>query len=564
MYKYRVFTDEEIEFAKSIDMMSYLSSKGYTLKSNGTNRYLIEPHSSLVLFTNTNSWYYFKENKGGNLINFLQYYEDKTFQEAMFEIVGEVNNREQIEQRKYTKYVPVVEKKGEIILPNSNKDNKRAYSYLTKTRGIDTEIVNELIKQGNIYQNDKGAVVFVSKDKENNVKFACVRSTSENSSFRQDVKNSAKEYGFKTVGKSNKLFVFEAPIDLLSHATISKMQGKDWKNDNRISLGGTSDKALNKFLEENNHIKEIVFFLDNDSAGIENSKKMAKKYGNDYKVEIFHSTKGKDLNEMLLNYKDEKEINNDLNLKDFIEKIKNPFITPKLKENSDISNEFIKYIDKSDKNTLSVFNYLKNNEILAENIDNKAILFINNEKGHNIGGFEFDLHNKDFNLKLLTGGEQKYMFYNDKISKSTKESICITDNPLLYANLESLFDIVLVEDLKDIEAIKSINKDLIKEYKEIGIIAGNEEKCNFFKNENLINDLKNHFNVDRIWQDDFNCCYEHYIKLYNEKNKQVEINIKDDTLNKEANLKDKIKEKQNIIDKNKQEKTNIQKNEMRR
>lgn len=564
MSKYKVFTDEDIEFAKSIDIMSYLSSKGYTFKKQGNNHYLLEPHSSFMIFPNTNSWFYFKENKGGNLINFLQHYENKTFQEAMFEIVGEPQNREQVESRKYTKYIPIKEEKGEIMLPAFNKDNKKAYAYLTKTRGIDKDIVNELIKQGIIYENDKGGVVFVSKDNNNQVKFACVRSTSENSSFRQDVKNSAKEYGFKTVGKSNKLFVFEAPIDLLSHATISKMQGKDWKNDNRISLGGTSDKALNKFLEENNHIKEIVFFLDNDSAGIENSKKMAKKYGNDYKVEIFHSTKGKDLNEMLLNYKDEKEINNDLNLKDFIEKIKNPFITPKLKENSDISNEFIKYIDKSDKNTLSVFNYLKNNEILAENIDNKAILFINNEKGHNIGGFEFDLHNKDFNLKLLTGSEQKYMFYNDKISKSTKESICITDNPLLYANLESLFDIVLVEDLKDIEAIKSINKDLIKEYKEIGIIAGNEEKCNFFKNENLINDLKNHFNVDRIWQDDFNCCYEHYIKLYNEKNKQVEINIKDDTLNKEANLKDKIKEKQNIIDKNKQEKTNIQKNEMRR
>ena len=478
MSKYKVFTDEDIEFAKSIDMMSYLSSKGYTLKSNGTNRYLIEPHSSLVLFTNTNSWYSFKENKGGNLINFLQYYEDKTFQEAMFEIVGEVNNREQIEQRKYTKYVPVVEKKGEIILPTSNKDNKRAYSYLTKTRGIDTEIVNELIKQGDIYQNDKGGVVFVSKDKENNVKFACVRSTSENSSFRQDVKNSIKEYGFKTVGTSNRLFVFEAPIDLLSHATISKMQGKDWKKDNRISLGGTSDKALNKFLEENKNIKEIVFFLDNDSAGIESSKKMAKKYGKDYNVKIFHSTKAKDLNEMLLNYKKEKQLGNNVSLDSFIEKLDNPFIAPKLKDNTNILNEFIKYIDESSQDIKRTFNYLKNNEILSESIDNKAVLFINNEKGHNIGGFEFDLHNKDFNLKLLTGSEQKYMFYNDKISKSTKESICITDNPLLYANLESLFNIVLVEDLKDIEAIKSINKDLIKEYKEIGIIAGNEEKYN--------------------------------------------------------------------------------------
>lgn len=547
MYKYRVFTDEEIEFAKSIDMISYLSSKGYTLKSNGTNRYLIEPHSSLVLFTNTNSWYSFKENKGGNLINFLQYYEDKTFQEAMFEIVGEVNNREQIEQRKYTKYVPVVEKKGEIILPTSNKDNKRAYSYLTKTRGIDTEIVNELIKQGDIYQNDKGSVVFVSKDKENNVKFACVRSTSENSSFRQDVKNSAKEYGFKTVGKSNKLFVFEAPIDLLSHATISKMQGKDWKNDNRISLGGTSDKALNKFLEENNHIKEIVFFLDNDSAGIENSKKMAKKYGKDYNVKIFHSTKAKDLNEMLLNYKKEKQLGNNVSLDSFIEKLDNPFIAPKLKDNTNILNEFIKYIDESSQDIKRTFNYLKNNEILSESIDNKAVLFINNQKGENVGGFEFNLYNKDSKLKLLNGSEQKYLFYKtqEKISKN----IAFIDDPLLYANLESVFNLVLVEDLKNIEVLKSVDKEILKDYKEIGIITKDEETYNLYKNENIVNDLKNYFNVERVWKDNSKVTYDFITDLCYKKEKQANTNIKDNNI--KSSIKDKIKGKQEILNQNK-------------
>ena len=214
--------------------MSYLSNKGYQFKKNGRNRYLLEPHSSLVLFTNTNSWYSFKDNKGGNLINFLQYYENKTSQEAMLEIIGDNKNINQIETKKYT---PISKEKEELILPNANKNNDRVITYLTKTRGIDIEIVNEMINQGNIYENNKGGVVFLGKDKENNVKFACIRGTNENSKFRQDIKNSEKDYGFKTVGKSNRLFVFEAPIDLLSHATLTKIQGEDWQKDNRVSLG---------------------------------------------------------------------------------------------------------------------------------------------------------------------------------------------------------------------------------------------------------------------------------------------------------------------------------------
>ena len=209
MSKYKVFTDEDIEFAKSIDIMSYLSSKGYSFKKHGNNKFLLEPHSSLVIFYNTNSWFYYKENIGGNLINFLQQYENKTFQEAMSEILGDTEQTE----RKYTKYISVKQEKGELVLPQKNKDNKRAYAYLTKTRGLDKEIVKELLNTGYIYQNKKGGVVFLSKDRDDKVKYACVRSISENSTFKYDVEHSNKDYGFKTVGKSDKLFVFYGKVN---------------------------------------------------------------------------------------------------------------------------------------------------------------------------------------------------------------------------------------------------------------------------------------------------------------------------------------------------------------
>ena len=552
---HKPFTNEEIEQAKNIDILEYLSSKGYSFKKAGTG-YLLNPHSSFMIFPNTNSWFYYKENTGGDLIRFLEYYENKNFTEAMLELIGETTT----EKRTFTKYVPIVEEKGEIILPASNKDNKRAYSYLTKTRGIDSQIVNELLKSGDIYENDKCGVVFVSKDKENKIKFACVRSTNPNSSFRQDVKNSTKEYGFKTIGKSDKLFVFEAPIDLLSHATISKMQGKDWKEDNRIALGGVSDRALSKFLEDNNHIKEIILFLDNDETGIENAKKIAKKYGNDYNVKIFTSSKGKDLNETLITYKNEKIVDDKLKIKDFIKGIKLPFITPKILNEDTIFN-ILK--EKTTYDFDICIDNLKKDKLLAKTQNNDTIFFIKNDTGENIGGFKFNLCTDDYSLKLIKGSEQNYCF-NPKANENIKvNDMCLvfTDNPIVYTFFNytiEKFDCVLIENLKDIDTIKNIKNIDFKNYSSIGIMNGNKETYNFLKNENILNDLKSTLNVTTLWNEDFSDGLNSILTpVKTQPNKEIEKDKKKSLSQKIEAKKQQAKQINLLNDKNKKVNINI-------
>ena len=118
--------------------------------------------------------------------------------------------------------------------------------------------------------------------------------------FRQDVLNSDKSYGFHMNAKSTKVFVFESPIDALSHATLYKIQNKDWQKDCRVSLGGTSEKALNRLLSENKSITLIEFCLDNDEAGIKTSSKLSEMYlKQGYTVKI-SPPKYKDYNEDLL------------------------------------------------------------------------------------------------------------------------------------------------------------------------------------------------------------------------------------------------------------------------
>ncbi len=60
------------------------------------------------------------------------------------------------------------------------------------------------------------------------------------------------------------LFVFEAPIDLLSFLCLFK---KDWQRQSYLALGGVGEKALLRFLSDRPNIKTVYLCLDSDQAG---------------------------------------------------------------------------------------------------------------------------------------------------------------------------------------------------------------------------------------------------------------------------------------------------------
>lgn len=110
--------------------------------------------------------------------------------------------------------------------------------------------------------------VFVGYDKNGQAGYASVRSTyTMGNSYRGDVKNSDKRHCFTLNGKSDSVYVFEAPIDAMSHATLTKVSGWDWQEDWRIALGGVSDLGLQQFLSLHPEIKNIHFATDNDEQG---------------------------------------------------------------------------------------------------------------------------------------------------------------------------------------------------------------------------------------------------------------------------------------------------------
>lgn len=160
------------------------------------------------------------------------------------------------------------------------------------------------IAEKKIYQDERNNVVFVGFDEQQQAKFACVRGTNTNVSYRGDCIGSDKRYAFSMEGTNKtKLFVFEAPIDLLSHATLTNQivnHPKAWTVHSRVCLAGTSDVALEQFLKTHPEIKELHFYLDNDPAGRSEAEKHCQKYASmGYQVHN-HCPKYKDLNEDLI------------------------------------------------------------------------------------------------------------------------------------------------------------------------------------------------------------------------------------------------------------------------
>ncbi len=109
--------------------------------------------------------------------------------------------------------------------------------------------------------------MFVGVDGNGTPRQAHKRSTTTfGNSFRQTIEGSDTKYSFAHFGKSNMLFVFEAPIDMLSYLTLNP---NNWQNNSYIAMNGVYESAVLTALEEHPNLTEIVICTDNDEGGID-------------------------------------------------------------------------------------------------------------------------------------------------------------------------------------------------------------------------------------------------------------------------------------------------------
>lgn len=262
---YIEFTDDQKRRAASVDLEMFLENQGEKLLSSGSEKRLASNHSVTI---RRNEWYDHATKEGGGPISFVQKFYDLSYPEAMTRLL----NGEQSEPR----FAPPKqkEKKG-FCLPPRSDTMRRVYAYLLKQRLIDRRVLDafvhnrliyesrEITKTGNEYHN----AVFVGLDKNGVPRHAHKRSpNSIGKTFRMNIEGSDPRYSFHYVGTSDRLYTFEAPIDLLSFLTLYQ---KGWRVHSYAALCGTSEHVMVQMLEQNPNIKHIFLCLDHDEAGIE-------------------------------------------------------------------------------------------------------------------------------------------------------------------------------------------------------------------------------------------------------------------------------------------------------
>lgn len=254
------FTEEEKTAANEADIVSYLQMQGETVTREGQEFAWQAPSGKVSI--RGNQWYSQYEQLGGATVSFVRKYFGLSFPDAIKSILG--NTVEQVAPAP-PKVKPMVEKK-EFEQPEKHTDMRRVFSYLVKERLINREIVHNFASRGLIYEDNMHNVVFLGTDENGVARHAQKRSTSPLSSFKQNVAGSVAEYSFHHVGTSDRLYVFEAPIDMLAFITMNR---NHWSDHSYVALASTADRAAIQMLRSYPHIKIVYLCLDHDVAGIE-------------------------------------------------------------------------------------------------------------------------------------------------------------------------------------------------------------------------------------------------------------------------------------------------------
>lgn len=264
------YTQEQIDHANQADLVSFLQSQGEQLTRAG-QEYRWKRHDSLTV--RGNKWYRHSQSKGGAPIDFVMEFFGKSFTEAVEMLTGEKGAAPPPDR-------PILASFSDFRLPPRSTDNSTARNYLTAARRIDEDVTGFFFSTGDIYEEAAHHnAVFVGRDEDGIPRYAHQRGTA--GSFRLDVKGSDKSFNFCYRGEGERLFVFEAPIDLLSFLCLFK---KDWQKQSYLSLGGVGEKALLHFLSDRPNIKTVFLCLDSDEAGNDACSRLVKLMPEGYTV----------------------------------------------------------------------------------------------------------------------------------------------------------------------------------------------------------------------------------------------------------------------------------------
>ena len=289
MSNYIHYTQEQKDRARTTDLVDLLQRQGEYLKRSGAE-YQWRDGSNKVTIRG-NLWYHQYDQVGGDAIDFVRRFYNKDYPEAMEYLLNGYGGT-------LTAAPPVKKEVKEFEMPQRNENMRRVYAYLLHQRGLSRDVVYAFAHKNMIYESlPHHNAVFVGYDTDGVPRHAHKRGTGSQSTYKGNAEGCIPEYSFHWNGTSDKIFLFEAPIDMLSYISLNPYQ---WQKNTYAASCSVADRVLFQCLKDNPHIKEVYLCPDNDEAGQTASKRISDKlFIEGYKTEILTPIH-KDWNEDLI------------------------------------------------------------------------------------------------------------------------------------------------------------------------------------------------------------------------------------------------------------------------
>lgn len=290
--------------ARQMDLLTYLQTyEPHELVRVSRNTYSTKTHDSLKI--SNGKWYWWSRGIGGiSALDYLVKVKGYSFVQALETVSG---NKAVIpfDSSKTKPDEPKI-----LRLPDKSASTKVITEYLF-SRGIDYEIINYCIQKGYVFESlPYHNVVFVGNDEIGKPRYAAYRATNK-SNFKGDASGSDKHYSFRLETENNPIVhLFECAIDTISFATLLKLNGQNWKQENLVSLAGVYahpdnieeskvPMAVLGFLKMHPEIKRIELHFDRDKVGRMATEALLYKLSDHYEVVDSPPPYGKDYNDFL-------------------------------------------------------------------------------------------------------------------------------------------------------------------------------------------------------------------------------------------------------------------------
>ena len=261
--KKKRFSDEQLQRASGIDIVAMLQRQGEKLKKQGRVYRWMRYDSTVI---DRNRWYRHSREVGGGPIQFMQHFYGMDFVEAVKYLLDGEEGAEFVQASR------TPEPKLPFTPPKLSKNMHRTFAYLIKTRKIDADIVQHFVNEKKILETEEyHNTAFCGYDEKGEMKQMHLRSTLPGNRFFMDIDGSDKQYYFRHIGTNSDVYVFEAPIDMLSYITMNK---ENWQESSYVCLGGVAIDALKNILSTNEQISKVYMCVDRDDAGDKTVKRI--------------------------------------------------------------------------------------------------------------------------------------------------------------------------------------------------------------------------------------------------------------------------------------------------